>query len=611
MDKAKTVTWTPLTGIMDSRSYSDQEPAGSFSWKQNVEVTPDGKLRRCQGFAKPFYNLKFSPGSFGAGQHEQCPYGNFDFHDQGVDAVDQRMPITMIFPSTSNAGVRKLYAATKNQIMRLDETTGDWTVIGTGYGADSVDVGTNIRFMAAELQDNIVFANSFDDVLYHDISTDTAQKIDDLDTAGEGGAKISKARVVIQYQGVIMLMNMYEGDTKFASRIRWSDLNKPTAFDISDSSSITDYQDLEYGEEILNAVSLLGYLWVFTDRAIWRCNFSIDATNNAAVLTCNRVYSEPRNKSKCLAYPNTLVSTGFDLFYAGTDAIYHFNPYLPEPERVEWIYRATNIVFDDNPMVIDKSACNAPFAEYWPDKKEIHFSWPIVDASATNLYVASCDDPPPPIVSSGINRNTLVINTQYNTCDYRDYGMTAYANFSSDLYANGGCNQSTIFVGASGQDYCLKEIGTGYIREFYDPEKDLFTTNGYYSILRGVFPFGKFDQEKKLSKFVIDGVTDGATGLIWKLRIGTSYTAMDPNNDVDGCSVLWKTLSSREIRCQMLNTSSQYSDLNLRPSINTNWDFLYRGRFLYFELTVQKSNGDPADSGAVAMSRIEVKALAV
>lgn len=596
---------TPLTGIFDARTSVDQEPSGAFSFKQNFEISPDGKLRQATGFQKPFGQFKTvitrqgDPGT-------PCPYANADWHDQKV-AVASREPITLIYPSTSNSQVRKLFAGTKSKFIRQDEASGQWTVIGSGFGADGSLLQTAIRWKAASLQNKIFLTNAFDKVQYHDLSTDVMQPVASLDTAGNGGSAITKVLVIIEYQGAILFMNLSEGGVHFGSRIWWSSLNDGTHVGVA-VDSISDYQDLDYGEEILNAVIMSGLLYIFTDRAIWKCNFTVDSTNNQASLVCNRFYSEPRNKAKCLAFPNTLVSTGLDLYYAGTDAIYHYNPYLAEPERIEWIYRSTSIIFDEGNIQIDREACQAPVAEFWPDKNEIHFSWPVVDASPTTAVVPNCNSPANKAVSSGVNRYTLVINTKYSTCDFRDYGMSAYANYRSDLHAVGGCNQSVLFLGAHASDFCLKQLGVGYAREIYDPVKDSFLMVGYSPILRGIFPFGKFDADKIINQFVIDGIADTNAGTVFALRIGTSYTLMNPNETIAGCSVLWKKLSTKPIKCLMNKSADAYAAANVRPSINWNWNFQFRGRYLFFEITIQNMDGTPASAGGVMLSRLEVRA---
>ena len=596
----------PLTGVMDSRSSVDQEPDGAFAWKQNFEITPDGKLHQVNGFNRPFWISRSVDGV-------ACPYKNWDFHNQGDDVLDEDLlPITLLFPSSANDGVRRLFAGTKTRFMRMDEATGEWTDISTGLGADGVDNKVSVRIRAAELQDTIVFTNGFDNVKYHELASDVSQDVD-LTTFGEGGVAITDVECVIQYQGVIMLMNMKEGGVRIASRIRWSDLNDPTAFDLSVTSSITDYQDLDYGEEILNAAVMLGFLYIFTDKSIWRCNFSVDSNTNTATLNCQRVYSEPRNRSKCLAYPNTLVSTGADFYYAGSDAIYHYNPYLPEPERIEWIYKSSGVIFEDERYRIDKKSCKSPIAEYWPDKREIHFSWPLAEAVTTSNYVATCNDKPDQTYSSGINRSTLVINTQFSTCDFRDYGMTAMTNFRTDLYADGSCNQQNIFLGAYSTDFCLKQLGVGYVRETYNRTTEAWENKGYTPMLRGMFHFGRFDADKKISKFVIDGQAENNTsGTVFSLRIGTSFTVVNPNETVAGCGVVWKQLSDKPVKCLMNKSASAYASgvPFIRPNTNTNWDFLYRGRFLYYEITIKNANGTAATGGGVTLSRLEVKAIA-
>lgn len=590
----------PLTGILDLRSPVDAEPAGAFCTKNNFEISVDGKLKQATGFIKPFAQFKTV-------LNQPCEYANADWHDQDV-AADAREPVTLLYPSTSNAGVRKLFAGTKSKFIRLNESSGQWTLIGSGFGSDGSLIQTAIRWHAAELQDKIFLTNAFDKVQYHDLTTDVMHFVPELDNAAEGGGTVSKARVIIEYQGVVMLMNMEEKGVRFGSRIRWSGLNDGLDWTI-DVDSITDFQDLDYGEFILGAVILSGLLYVFTDRAIWRCNFAVDTTTSQANLVCNRFYSEPRNRSKCLAYPNTLVSTGLDLYYAGSDGIYHFNPYLAEPEKLEWIYRSTPIIFDEGNIQIDKTACYAPVAEYWPDKNEIHFSWPVVDASPTTSNVASCASPPNKAVSSGLNRHTLVINVKYQTCDYRDYGMNAYANYRSDTSAVAECNQAVMFLGAHGTDYAIKQLGQAYYREIYDPVADSYSNAGFTPLVRFIFPFGKFDVDKIIKRFLIDGIAEKNAGTVWNLRIGVANTLQNPNATVGGCSIIWRTLSTKAIRCPMLKSADAYAATNILPSMDWHWDFLYRAKYLFAEISITNADGTPATDGGVMLSRFDVRAI--
>lgn len=618
-DAFKTVTISPLNGILDLRTPADQIAPGAFSWKQNFQISPDGKLQQANGFVRAYAN-QVPISAHGV----PCPYLNWDFHDQSVATNDDREPPTLLFYSTANDGKRQLYLGTKTRLFVLDETTGNWTALtGEGpFGQDSTDNLTAIRFKAAQLQNNLYFINGYDDGLYYTDITGTTLSRVDLSTSGSAASgsnqstPITKPKVIIQWSGVMMMMNMEEGGVRRASRIRWSDLNDGTFWltgvtnPSTSLTSIADYQDLDYGEAILAAIPLLGYLYVLTDKAIWRCGFTVDntLTTATATLQCQRIYYEPRNQSRCLAFPNTLVSDGDSIYYAGRDAIYKYNPYLANPERTEWIYRGSSIVFDEgiSGLVIDPTSCQAPVAEYWPDRKEIHFSWPTPDA----VFVGepSCDIVPP-LVSSGINTKTLVMNTEWQTCDYRDYGMTCYANFTSNISAGNQCNQKMMFLGALSGDYCLKELGIGYARQVYDPVSDAYSSSGYLPLLRMVLPLGQFDKDKQIKQFLPDGfIDDGLTNLL-RLRVGISHTVMPVNYSIGKCGVVWRTFSAKPATCLYSMSAGEYAANNLRPAKDNAWNFLVRGRFFYVELSITDQSGNAPKTGGITFTRFEVKAI--
>jgi hypothetical protein len=219
-DAYKTISLAPLTGIFDARSSVDSEPSGAFAWKQNFEMSPDGKLRQAHGFARPYVNPLNRNNSGG-----DCPYSNWDWHDQGV-AVADREPPTLLFPATTNDGARSLILGTKTRLLKLDEATGIWTQFSSaGLGNDGSDNLTQVRFLGAELQNKVAFTNGLDDVQYYDLIANTFGPITGLNTASETGGKVTKAKVILQWQGVVLLMNVEEDGVRIASRIRWSDLN--------------------------------------------------------------------------------------------------------------------------------------------------------------------------------------------------------------------------------------------------------------------------------------------------------------------------------------------------------------------------------------------------
>lgn len=605
--KFQTAILKPLTGLFDNRSSADEKPPGSFAWKENFAINPSGQLCRALGWIRPY---------------ESPCYRNHDFHDQKV-VVANREPVTMLFQSTSNEGLRRLFGATKTRIILLDESAGDWTVIGSGLGADGEASLTQLRFNAAELQNKVVFTNDYDIPQIHTLGTLSVSPILDLAVSSEEAGAITKARRTVSWQGVVFLMNTEEDGIRYSSRIRWSDLNDATKWNPTTVGSLADYQDLDYNEQILNAMPMSGSLYVFTDKSIWRCSFVVNASDPdhpTAELNCVKVYTEPRNRAKCLSYENSLISTGFSFYYLGSDGAYEFSPYLAEPDRIEWLHRSTAVIFKNAATRIDKQACFSPIAEYVPGPNEdetagsgeIHFSWPVYDPLATEVPAdneVTCAEyvPLPPVVGSGINRHTLVANVKFKTADYRNYGSTAMANFTSSQLASTGCNRQSVLFAANGADYCIKQMDTGSSRIMFNAETNEFVTNGYYSRAVGVFPFERFQDEKEVENFLVEFTPDDPNDTaVLRLRIGTTATAIDPMGVNGSCRVLWHQLSNKPVKCKYTKSASSYVTNNVRPDDETVWNFLYRGKFLYYDITIAAADNSAPTTGLLSMSRFEV-----
>jgi hypothetical protein len=121
-------------------------------------------------------------------------------------------------------------------------------------------------------------------------------------------------------------------------------------------------------------------------------------------------------------------------------------------------------------------------------------------------------------------------------------------------------------------------------------------------MVRGVFPFGKFDGDKEIKSFTIDGAVEKNAGNLFVLRIGTSYQQMNPNSDLVGCGVLWMPLTPRPVKCLYSDSITTYLGNNIRPG--------YDHQFNY-ELSITGGGGKPPVDGGVMFSRFEVKAIQV
>lgn len=570
------VVLKPLSGIMDVRSDPPDIIPGGVRWRQNILTNSTGHSCLRDGFSKAF---------------DQTPYSNWDHHHQGAT----RERITLGFESIDNSGVHRFFDGTQSRVSLLDSATGLWTDIVSGKGA------AGSRFKAAELQDYILFTNNVDQVFAYTISSGAV--IDPIpglanapwrDSSGvsQAGKALTAARVIIQYQGVIFLMNVFQDGVRQSSRITWCDLNDPLNWLLDPTTSIAGFQDLTYGDSILAAAVMNGVLYVYTVRGIWRIGVNSDTSSSASPFVFKQVYSEPENGARCIAFPNTLVSDGNGHWYMGRDAIYHFTPYLSAPERVDWVLRADGAIYTKLDTKINVIYCDAPIAWAVPNRTEVNFSWPSAGAVDNNNW-------------------TLHLNTEQKSADIEDAGYTAVRNFSPDPDTGEVCNTEQDTLGVSGLDWCWKDIGNGvYSREISAIGAALsddlpldntanYSIVGYYRILRGPIPLGLVDREKIVRFIVLDSNdTQQDAPCIINMRIGNSWHLVDPNSTDESCAVMWRTLPPVELKCPDPATIAEMRAKNQRPDIDKRFTCFDQGVYLYYEMKISNADGTPAIGGA-------------
>lgn len=575
------VSLTPLTGALDTRYRSTEAPDGGFRWKLNFPLSENGQLCRLAGFEKLFSESRVD-----------SLYVNWDLHSRTAP----RKPITKLWEITGSDGRRYLYAGDENGVWRLNELTGEWTVIISGKGA----AGT--RWSADVLQDTVIFTNNHDPVLAHDLSSDTAAPIDDLTNP----VKLTKARLAVQLSGIMLLMNTVEDGKNFPSRIRYSDLNRPRSYgpassdeDSPDFGSIAGFQDLDYGEEILAAAELKGSIIVYTNRSLWRVFIG---GAGSAVVQAQRIYSEPKNNTGCIVYPDSLVSTGDAHYYGARESFYTYNPYLAAPDNPEWLRQATGVIYTVPSTKIDESQCLAMTAEFKPLNKEIWISWPTPAAL-------------------GVNDISLVLSSQFQTATVVDAGFTAFSNFKPiSISGQAGCNTRQILVGASGRDLSLKQIAEVFFREYVtingtlsaDIPSPVYRTEGYVSMLRGIMPLGLPNISKQVKQVALGQYTaPQVTAPIARLRIGTSTHLVDPNF-ANACDIVWHNITPDvQLKCQEALTSAQMIALNQIPSEYALWNTFEQGQVLYFEISVLNADGTACIGGDTHWYKIDFTAMAL
>ena len=606
-----TVTTKPLTGILDNRSLPADMPPGSFRTRLNWKLSGGTKLARRGGHERLFAGLTYDLTHAVSDPLYAPRYTNWDLHDQG----GTRQALTMLFDAQLNTGQHYLYAGTQGKVWFLNETTGIWTPVVSAValgGAAGVGV-SQTRWRVAELQERLILVNGVDRVQTTVVGTTGLVPMPELNQQGALNLNVTAAKVVASFNGFALVMNLVEDGVRQSSRIRWSDYNRPTVWvsdggtppldtnlpgPASNQATLSGFQDLDYGADILAAVEMAGALYILTTKAIWRATIG-----STKAFDFVKVYSEPKTGARCIFFPNTAVSIGSDIFYAGINGIYRWNPYIPEPERLEWLYRGTAEMFDDDTFAGDVTACQSVIMEAVPgaDKiaTEIFVSWP--EASG-GVY--------------GENTKTLAFNYEAKSVSTIDHGYTAFVNYSPNPPAGDLCKSKPIFIGASAEDWCLKQIGTAFSRERCTnaatgtgtaPFVGTYVYDGYYSILRGMLPLANYDAQKEINNFLIEAhAAVQAVPCVVRLRLGDCYSEADPALPDGQCSVIWHRLADLPLRCLDTRTGTQSDTQNRYRDFGMEWSTLRGGRFLFFEIVIANTDGSPAIGGDCTFERFEM-----
>jgi len=563
---------TPLSGALNTRSRPADLTPGEHRYKLNLAINRTGSLCVRNGHTAL---------NFGSRLDNAAALTNWDYHRR--DTLLPRGPVTFLFESTDTLGVRRLFAGTSTGLAVLDNSTSQWHVLSSGW------VGA--IWKAAVLVDTIVFTNGLTGGVTYWTLTDAGY-------SGVGGIAVfagTSAKVAITFSDVVMLMNV-DG---ISSRVRWSDYKVGTSF-VAGGASIAGFQDLDYGDEILNAVEMMGGLYIFTTRSIWRCVTNVTATT---IFAFQKIYSEPKNQSGCLTYVNTLITTGRALYWLGRDTIWMFNPYIVAPESPDWLLKGTGAFFSPgDPDRMEKRCCDSIVAEYHPLKKEMWISYPQGFDSAAPVC---------------LNNRCLVVNTEFNTIDLVDHGYTALANFRQTPGTGEECNADQVFIGASNEDYCLKNLTSDvYYRELVTvtggnkaleiPDANYATTQiGYFCRMIGTIPLGYTNRKKTVREFILDSEVAPnalADANLITLRIGNSFALQDPGGEDAYCAVQWHDQESIPLACPDTVTVAAMAAEGQNPSDPLSFTMYEEGNYLYYDLRITDALGNAPKEHSAAFS---------
>ena len=424
----KTITIKPVSGLVDTRATADEIPLGGYRYVQAWEVLQKGKLCRASGFRRAgadFWN------------------NNADLHDH-LEGVF-RQPIVWKWAFTQAIGIDKHFCATQNRLYALNNGTGNWKVIGDTFGGAETTACPERTWWGAGYGDLCVFTNGSDKPVYHVIDQPA-------DNAGQSVAlipdlellNISAVGFVIEWAGITFYCNIVQDGVRKSYAVLWSDYQNPISVKPKASASLAGYKYFDFGEVILNAAPIGNSLLFYTNKGIWQCD-TTSATVTTATgetitpgLTFFKRYDADRPGDRCLAFPKTLITTGSDHWYFALDAIYHYNLYLPFPERTDWIHRASAAIFDD----IEESRCQGHCGGYEVAKKQIWWSW--------SRKGESCPS------------KSLTVNVEVPFVSFFPFGVTAFGNGAFKL-------QQTVRQWLISECVCtpagLDSIGWGFTKE--------------------------------------------------------------------------------------------------------------------------------------------------
>ena len=445
----KGIPLAPLSGLLDLRSQPDLLPANALRMRQNLQTVATNTIRRGQGWSK----LLSQPG-----------YNNADFHDQLLlFGGSNREPVTMLAKIESSSKARWLFLATQSRIAKLNQATGNWQILGTGFGGGAGTTLAGARFQCDCLGDYVAFTNGVDEPMYYALdSVFTASQLYDgvwpnpngnITPANQSESaqyfqesitpitvwnwdvinlkwvlattvlrqfsdlqliNLTTARKCWVWRNCLFFADLIMDGQRYSYRFIWSDYNGPTSFDPARTGTISGYLDLDFGETILAAKPFADSLLIYTDRNVWQVyviNTAQAASTTETTTSVFGVQKLPGLEAKsCLRYENTLVAKDESHYYMGLDRIYAFNQYMARPDPLEWIHAADLAVYQN----IRSDICQAHVACLHGN--EIYFS--VVTSNSTN----GCPDV------------MLRVNTMYKTVDIVDSGFTAFCEYRPQAF---------------------------------------------------------------------------------------------------------------------------------------------------------------------------------
>lgn len=656
--------------LFDFRSDAGRIAPGLYRCVLNRRMSEGGKPCRSGGWLRLFGNSPYgfnnqdlhdpllSEQEFNSPfQYQQYMgyYGDYCSAETSVRG-GCREQINYLFEFINESGARKLIAFTQKRIYELNERGGNWRLLADGLGSPLRNISdatcqecAGPRWLAAQLLGYLIMTNGMNVPMSYKMGDGpsgcnlwSAQPISDLIDLG-----ITKAGVVAQFKGFVLLADVDQEGIRRPGRVFWSDFNQPLSWLPLPGTSLAGFADVGFSETVMRMEPLGDYLMVYTDAAIYRASLVLRQETSGViseVFHFTQIYRGPH----ALRYKYSLVNTGTEHIYAATDGLYVMNSFSASPQRIEWLHRADGAIyvganhwsneFTSLPGeietaldfgAINQMACDNFIGGYNPLTKEVWFSWATDDNTCANVSIR--------------------INLNYESASIVDHGFSAFIFYrpdtrptfyqwledlqvclasewdqskqgemqgEADEFENPvpyiwnpdeqfnqaalpdslcgilgdttladiceGCPDAPVFIGASTADLTLKEFDEeiGY-REFYNGIS--YSSLGFPSLIQsGQNSYGT-EVEKTFSRVRI--------GYKAAAQTTPSLIYCDISFGAQSSCPTWKNVGSRELACLTERSAAQHLTNRTRPSLDANFPFQYRGKYLGWRSYILSTGG--------------------
>lgn len=591
----KELVWPVLPSWPDRRSNPDL-PWGRWRYLLNTWCPDPGKLGRLPGWRKYGWNMRVT--------------ANSDLWSKA-----DLSPLDSLYSHESPDGSRRLFAASAT-CAYCQSGDGRWRTLAT------FNAGRPMSF--ASLGTFVFATNDGDSPKYHALDSQAdanGQAFFEIPELAEIG--VSRASIVVQWRGVILLMNVVMDGARVGHRVVWSDIGSGLSW-VPTTDSIAGFQDLTPGTSICGALPLGDALYIFASGgAIWRVTY----VGGEIGLGFTEIH-QSKDGAGCIRSRGALAqytaNSGVkEIWYLAIDGLWKIDQFSGTPSRPDWAWAATPEL-----EAISDEACQSVVMGTQSKSQQLWVSYP---------------------TSGSVNNRTCILNLQDQVVSDVDHGFRAFLEHQQDtreLYyewmervlgcssaqvdsifplvreqarpvvaASAGipcsdpgytaqcteCRPTPIFTMISVSDGCIKQFD----REVFGREQrvnNVYTFESYgMRWTSGSVNYGKVSSDKRMSRLHLDYIaTPSVDPASMKLSVWMSATPVDVV--AGGCYAKQVPMSAKLIQCPS-TTPVGSSASSKSPNAHVMWNFLVDARYHVVDLVM-----DPCLGGGFVASRLSVLA---